>query len=119
MTSAPTVRTASRNSGRMNLRLSAVKPLWVFTVMTLSEAGKAVTPAEGEEGFTYLVVSRGVPPGCRSVPPPLPACAVRRQVPTGGPVPSPHRRDVRGPTVNSESGERAHVFVELTETRTS
>ena len=35
-TSAPTVRTASRSSGRMNLRLSAVKPLWVFTVMTLS-----------------------------------------------------------------------------------
>ena len=51
-TSAPTVRTASRSSGRMNLRLKAVKPLWVLTVMTLSEVGEAVTPAEGEESFT-------------------------------------------------------------------
>ena len=32
--SAPTLRTASRNSGRMKRRLNGLKPLWVFTVST-------------------------------------------------------------------------------------
>src|SRR5450830_554286 len=36
-TSAPTARTASRNSGRMNLRLKKVNPLWMLTVRTLKE----------------------------------------------------------------------------------
>ena len=35
--SAPTLRTASRSSGRMNFRLKVVNPLWVLTVITVSD----------------------------------------------------------------------------------
>src|SRR3990167_9205094 len=44
-TSAPTARTASRNSGRMNLRLKKVKPLRMLTVSTLKENAVAVLSA--------------------------------------------------------------------------
>ena len=40
-TSAPTLRTASRSSGRMNLRLKVVKPLWMLTVITVNCGGGA------------------------------------------------------------------------------
>src|SRR3569833_2396527 len=41
-TSAPTLRTASRSSGRMNLRLKVVKPLWMLTVITVNGGAAAV-----------------------------------------------------------------------------
>ena len=48
----------------MNLRLSAVKPLWVFTVMTLSEVGRGITAAGWDKGFTVEVCN---PTGVRQV----------------------------------------------------
>ncbi len=45
--SAPTVRTASRSSGRMNLRLKLVNPLWVLTVITVSGGAVATVSDMG------------------------------------------------------------------------
>src|SRR3954468_19546668 len=39
--SAPTLRTASRSSGRMNFRLKVVNPLWMLTVITVNAGAPA------------------------------------------------------------------------------
>ncbi|MCY1313748.1 hypothetical protein D9M70_642980 [compost metagenome] len=58
----------------MKRRFSAVKPLWVFTVMTLSEAGAAATAASGSgevmgEDIGVPVVRGRARADCRNAPP--------------------------------------------------
>jgi hypothetical protein len=55
-TSAPTLRTASRSSGRMKRRLKKVNPLWMLTVMTVSCAA-AVAGAVGTVSLMGMLES--------------------------------------------------------------
>src|SRR3954466_5380548 len=57
-TSAPTLRTASRSSGKMNLRLKLVKPLCVLTVMTVRGATAGVSGIRGGTRVERLLYRR-------------------------------------------------------------
>ena len=61
--SAPTLRTASRNSGRMKRRLNGLKPLWVFTVSTCRR-GRIMRHSPAGHRATV----RAPCAGCRRVP---------------------------------------------------